>query len=496
MALVSKALAFFAPNYALRRASARRAIMEMEKRYEGASAGRRGGSFGSMLSTSANNEIGSKLNILRARSREMVRDHWAFQRILTVITSHAVGTGINIVPDNGSDRIDNQCALLLEEWMEQADVTGEMSFHALTSLALRGMLESGESPVRMLDMKSDNGRRIPFALQLCESDIIDSSRDSVLSRSGQAHSRLGVELGPLGQRLGYWMFPDHPGEMMGSMASTLQPHADTIHLMQPQRAGQVRGIPIFSSILMPARDLADLVDAVVMKAKIEACFSVFVKKAGDVSPFFDQQTTENDQRYTELSPGMVTELRTGEDVSFADPSSSNGSFKDINNSMLYAMAAGAGITFDQLTGDLSSANYSSLRAGKIEFRRIIEQMQWHTIIPRFHQRVMARFTDRAILVGALRTRSEPYRWDYVTPANEPIDPLKDLEADVLAVRSGRLGPQEFIGAWGRDWKKVMKDHQAFFKLMDDLGVVLDIDPRKINKSGSTQPTQPDEPAKE
>jgi capsid protein len=36
---------------------------------------------------------------------------------------------------------------------------------------------------------------------------------------------------------------------------------------------------------------------------------------------------------------------------------------------LRAIAMGMGITYEQLTGDLTNVNYSSIRAGLIEFRR-------------------------------------------------------------------------------------------------------------------------------
>ena len=42
---------------------------------------------------------------------------------------------------------------------------------------------------------------------------------------------------------------------------------------------------------------------------------------------------------------------------------------------LEAAAVGTGLTYDQVAGDLTAANYSSLRAGKIEFRRLCEQVQ-------------------------------------------------------------------------------------------------------------------------
>ena len=49
---------------------------------------------------------------------------------------------------------------------------------------------------------------------------------------------------------------------------------------------------------------------------------------------------------------------------------------------LHAIAAGVGLTYELLTGDLSQVNYSSIRAGLIEFRRRMEALQWQLLRPR------------------------------------------------------------------------------------------------------------------
>lgn len=491
MSRLLKALAWVAPEAAAKRAAVFRAL-DLAKRYSGADGGRRGSSFGGSGS-SANASIGGKLSVLRNRSREMVRDHWAFGRILDVTVGHAVGAGINILPDNGSDRLDKQVGSLFRQWAEEADITGELDLDGVIALMVRASLEGGDSLLRFIDTGSDDQRKVKLALQLWEGDIIDHSRSGLYDGR---RARLGVGIGPLGQREGAWLYPEHPGEMDGTVAqSKFVARENFVHLYKTLRPGQVRGVPLFAPVLMPARDLADLMDAVIVKQKIEACFSVFITKtAGDPGVLRELQATENGQRVTELSPGLIAELRDGEEPKFADPGGNSGSFEPIYKASLYAMAAGAGITFDQLTGDLRDANYSSLRAGKIEFRRLIEQYQWLTIVPKVLNRITARWVSRAIMVGALRERKEGYRWKYVMPANEPIDPRKDLEADIMAVRAGRMSPQEFIAGWGRDWREVVNDFSTFLAEIDKAnggkGIVLDIDPRKTTQSGMAQPTDP------
>lgn len=487
MSRLLKALAWVAPEAAAKRAAVLEAL-DLQKRYAGADGGRRGSSFfGS--GGSANVALGSKLSALRNRSREMVRDHWAFQRILDVTVGHAVGAGISILPDNGSDRTDKQVASVFQQWSDHADITGELDLHGIVALMVRASLEGGDSVLRFIDTGAADDRSVKMALQLWEGDIIDHVRNGM--QEGR-RARLGVGIGPLGQREGAWFFPEHPGEMDSlNVQSRFVTREYYAHLYRALRPGQVRGVPVFAPVLLPSRDLADLMDAVIVKAKIEACFSAFIKKNGEPSPIANLQKTENGQRVTELAPGMVYELRDGEDITFANPTSTGG-FEPVYNATLYAMAAGAGITFDQLTGDLRQANYSSLRAGKIEFRRLIEQFQWLTIVPKVLSRIAARWSSRAVLSGALRERRDGYRWKYVMPANEPIDPRKDLEADILAVRAGRMSPQEFIAGWGRDWREVVADFSTFLAEIDKAnggkGIMLDIDPRKLTQAGAAQPS--------
>lgn len=490
MSRALKALAWIAPRAALSRARAFDALDNL-RAYDGAKMGRRQNSF-SAGATSANVEIGPALSKLRDRSREMARNTWVGARILDVMVGHAVGTGINAVANTGSDRQDRQLGDAWTEWCETSDVEGVNPFGAQQAIAARGMFEGGDVAFRRVPLPGRDRRAVKLGLQLLEGDFIDHARDQGVFE-GQ-NSRLGVGLGDWGARTGYWLHTQHPGDFSfqggAPFLSQFVDRNDVAHLYRPLRAGQVRGVPIFAPILMTARDLTDLVDAVIVKARTEACFSAFVtlKEGGAQTPIVGPGKG-NDPRVEEMRPGMVAYLGEGETVNFAQPTGS-GQFESVWLSNLFAMAAGAGITYDQLTGDLRQANYSSLRAGKIEHRRLIEQLQWHVLVPQMMAPATRWFTDSAMLAGVLpgTHRGKPLGWrfDYVMPAVEPIDPRKDLEADILAVRAGRLTPQEFISAWGQDWRKVVEDTASFMKMLDDKGLVLDIDPRRTSQIGVAQ----------
>ncbi|RWN11770.1 phage portal protein [Mesorhizobium sp.] len=485
MNVLDRLIGVFSPENGLRRANARAMLDQVDKRYGAARTGRRNKGW-SGRGTSANVEVGQALATLRNRAREFVRDSWAGQRILDVLVSHVVGTGINVVPNTGSDRADRQFNLVREEWQEQADVEGVLDEGTMQGLALRSMVEGGDTVIRMIDlpMNRANGT-VPFRLLGLEGDQIDTRHDS---RLGVVGERLGVQLGDWGRREGLWLFEQHPGEQgyTGNFNSQLVAWNDLCHLYRPLRWGQVRGITWFACLLLTGREMQDLTEAAIVQARTQACFAAFMKRQpGQPSPFATQSgqgEAGEAQKVTRIEPGMVADIGES-DIVFANPSSQS-QFGAVYIAGMQAMAAGAGITYDQLTGDLRQANYSSLRAGKIEFRRLVEQIQWHIMAPRLVAPTTRRFIDRAIIAGLLPARKDGYPFDINMPANEPIDPQKDLDADIAAVRAGRMSPQEFISAWGRDWRKVVADTKTFFETVDAAKLALDIDGRRPARGGA------------
>jgi hypothetical protein len=128
---------------------------------------------------------------LRNRAREFVRDSWAGQRILDVLVSHVVGTGITVVPNTGSDRADNQFRLVREEWQAQADPKACSTTPTMQGLALRSMVEGGDTVIRLIDLTiAGSGWRRAVPVQGLEGDQIDTSRDYGLgpSNTGSASS--------------------------------------------------------------------------------------------------------------------------------------------------------------------------------------------------------------------------------------------------------------------------------------------------------------------
>ena len=491
MSRLLKALALVAPQAALRRAYALQAL----RYYDGARQSPRANSLASKPG-SANASMQGELARLTARAHDLVRNTPEAARTIELLSSLIVGTEINVTFNTGNDWRDRHIGELWSRWCKVADVEGVLSFGGLQKLAVGSMFEGGDTLVRMLDMPvttpGERGYGLPsLRLQVIEGEQLDITRDRMSLDATDLRIRFGLELDEWNRRHAFHIAQGDSDRLMLDGRSLRVPAADICHLYRPLRGGQLRGVTVFAPVLLTARDHADLVEALTMKARMEACFGLGVESpdAGKMTlaPSDPNEQTTDGKRIEDMHPGMVLYLRPGEKLSPVSPTGGLAA-EPILLANLMRFAAGVNLSHDMVSGDLRQANYSSLKAGDRFVRRFVEQFQWLNLVPMLMDRIVERWLDRAILGGLLPDRREGYAYDYVMPAREPIDPKKDLEADILAVRSGRISPQEFISEWGRDWRKVIADLGSFLAELDKSPqkIVLDIDPRRTTQTGAAQ----------
>lgn len=75
---------------------------------------------------------------------------------------------------------------------------------------------------------------------------------------------------------------------------------------------------------------------------------------------------------------------------------------------------------------------------------------------------------------------------WTPPRRDYIDPSKEINATIDAVRGGMMSLSEAIRENGYDPEEVMLEMQQDNKRLDTLGLVVDSDPRKITGAGQKQ----------
>ena len=378
---------------------------------------------------------------MRARIRDLVRNDPYARRILDVLSANAIGEGIVPRAMTGNERRDGLLMAAWREWAETeaVDVAGLVDVYGLQEQAYRAWKESGEVFLRRVPVERAQaqalGLPLPLQIQVLEAEHLAAWREGSVEGGGRIVE--GIEMDAQGRRLAYHFVARHPGEVgtLPTREAERVPAADVIHLFKARRPGQLRGVPELHAVALRVRALQDYHEALLFRAKIEACLAAFVTTDADAAgaPLGADTALQDGQRLEQFEPGMVTYLKPGEAVTIASPTGS-GAHNDYSRQSLQAIAVGAGITYDQLTGDLTQANYSSLRAGKIEFRRMIRQEQWQVLVPRLCARLWRWMVDAGGIAG--RWPLVPAAAEWTPPRFEPIDPLKDVQADVLEVKAG------------------------------------------------------------
>lgn len=488
------ALGFVAPRAAYRRVMARAALHGLRS-YDAASAGRRTAGWKTSR-TSADAEIARSLATVRNRSRDLSRNNPHGRKAKSVWVGNMIGTGIVPRANSGSAATDAKLNALWAEWSVLADADGQLDMGGLQELMVGEMIEGGESLIRRRLRRPEDGLPVPLQLQVLEGDLLDESRTRDLGASGRIVN--GVEFDPIGRRRAYWMFSGHPGDSSflanPNLISTPVPASEVLHLYHKERT-QARGMPWCAAVVMPLRDRADYADAERVRKKTESCLAGIVTgpdtDGTTAPPALDStgaaMTDANGNPIEQFEPGMIAYLTGGRDIRFNTPTPAAG-FVDVMTLSDHEVAAGYLIPYELLTSDFSQVNFSSARAGLIDFRARVEARQWLCLIPMALQPIWDWFVGAAYLIGKAPAPVIPCEWD--TPAFQSVQPLDDVNADRAEVRAGFNSLSAVIGRrTGRNPEAVLREIAADNKLLDELGLVLDSDPRNTTGTGIEQSSQ-------
>lgn len=460
-----RALEVLLPGLALRRTIQRMGIEEA-RGYDAAKQGRRTAGWVAG-GGSANEEIGRGLARVRNRARDTVRNNEYAKRAVGVYSANVVSYGITLTPENRGEQAD------WKAWTDglDCDAAADDNFNGLLRLAVEERFSSGEVLIRRRWRRLDDGLRIPMQLQLLEPDHLDESRHGPVGNAGNV-CILGKEYDQLGRCVAYWLFPEHPGEVASFRARSFEsrrvPAADVIHYFRKPRPSAVRGISELAVSLMRYRDLAEWQDAELVRKKMEACVVAIISS--------DQPDKKlgmaGDGGAEKMRPGMLARIGAADAVTFNNPIPSSGG-GEFTRHQLHALAVGSGITYAQLTGDMSQANFASNRMGLIEFRQMIEQEQWLQLVPKVLQPIRRWYQEAAVVAG--RPVGDVTADKVSMPRKHQVDPLKDTLTYKEAIRGGGRTLTDVLREDGITLDEYIRERSAELQALEAAGIVVDTD---------------------
>lgn len=323
----------------------------------------------------------------------------------------------------------------------------ELTVPLLLPLA-RALVRDGEAFVRL--GIEEGGELVP---QLLPADQVDPSLFRDLAAGSGARVIAGIEFDAADRAVAYHVLSEAPGAPLAAAFGepVRVPAADMLHVFDPLFPGQVRGLSWLAPVLLKIRDRDEAADALLMQMKIASLMTGFVRDADGGSAGFEGASTGSAINVS-LEPGAMRILPPGADVSFTSPGQGLAQAVDFLRAQDREIAAGVGLTFEALTGDLGEANYSSARVGLLEFRRRAEMLQRTLIEGRLLRALWRRWIDVRVLAGAIPPdeAADHLAVAFIPPGWQWVDPRNEVQADVAAIAAGLKSREEVVAARGRD----------------------------------------------
>jgi lambda family phage portal protein len=287
----------------------------------------------------------------------------------------------------------------------------------------------------------------------------------------------------------------HPGDVLNPQFSTERvrvPAKYVIHAYKPIRLGQLRGQPWMAQILIKLYELDQYDDAELVRKKVGAMFAGFIEKAAPEDEIMPNQTPDGDQAMRAgLEPGTLQELLPGEKMSFSTPPDVGTQYETFMRQQLRNVARGMKCTYEQLTGDLTGVNYSSIRAGLLEFRRGLEQFQHQVMVFQVCRPIHRAWVDAVILsglvTGAKAGDPELYHVRWMPQGFPWVDPFKDAKASIMEVRAGYSSRSDQVAELGYDSEEIDAQVAADNARADALKLHYDSDGRVPALPGEGDP---------
>ena len=479
MNLLDRAIAAVSPVRAVRRAAARTALEFVNSGY---------GNYGANLTKksmrgwmyhggSPKEDIEDNLDVLRQRSRDAYMGIPTASAALKTMRTNVVAGGLMPSPQIDADylRLTNEQAEALQAqilrefalWADTpvCDADRVDNFYKLQQLAFLSYLMNGDA-FALLPMKEQPGQPYSLRVRVIEADRVCSpdSYDRLVPcevKGHRVHSIVqGVETDADGMVIAYWICNQHPLSSLSNQAGVLEwtrveaygssGRPNVLHVMNRERAGQRRGVPILAPVLEALKQLGRYTEAEITAAVISAMFTVFIQSAtvqngkpiGEALPP-EQLIDAQDQGTIELGNGAIVALNPGETVEFAKPEHPNSGYDAFFNAMVKEIGAALEIPPEVLEKQFTQ-NFSSARGSLNEFWRTCGmQRDWFS--DDFCQPVYEAWLAEAVARGrikapgffgdpAIRKAYADCKWN--GPSRTALNPSQEVEAAIKRVDAG------------------------------------------------------------
>lgn len=485
MNVIEKAISVVAPETALKREVARQKLSLVSNSgysHHGASRVKKsliGWMFGG---GSAKEDIEDNIQVLRERSRDLYMGTPIATGALKTLRTNVVGSGLKLKP-----QLDYEFLGMTEEEASQLEMTIEREFslwaesvncdlarlndfYEIQQLVFLSSLMCGDA-FALLPYTTRVGSPYDLRIQLIEGDRVCDP----YFKTGKDDISAGVECNENGEVVAYHIANFHPLSATRISNKWTRVEAfgkktgrrNVIHIMESERIGQRRGVPILAPVIESLKQLGRYTDAELMAAVVSGMFTVFIETQDpNENPLGemvseDQRVDDADQNSLEMGNGAIVALAPGEKANIANPTRPNAAFDGFITSICRQIGTALEIPHDLLLKQFN-ASYSASRAALLEAWKMF-RMRRAWLANDFCQPIYEEWFSEAVAKGRIYApgffNSEIVRKAYCNaewsgPSQGQLDPVREANAAAIRVHNGfSTRTRETVELTGGDFYK-------------------------------------------
>ena len=407
------------------------------------------------------------------RARNFDRNNMVVGQGINRLAANLVQDGFTVDVKTGDQAIDTDLKEGWSEWCndpELCDFEGEKSFYEMEVLAARTIPVDGDL----------------FCLPLAEGSLqwmeAHRCRRPASTRRNNVH---GVNLNATTARRVSYFFTREDIDPLGSVrtlkdvveiaARDDDGEKQVLHLHWPTRFSQRRGITAFAPAALPIHYHDDIQFANLVAAQVQSCYAILEQEELANGPNLPAPRTgteaQTGSRSTEtlddgstrtsegMSPGMRIRAKPGWKLSGFSPTIPGPQYTEHALMILTIIAINLDLPVHVLLLDPTKTNFSGWR-GAIEQARIRFRVMQRLLINRFYTPVWRWFVrqraaeDKALAAAMDRGGIRLLAHEWMPPTWQYIEPLKDVQSDVLEAASSQSSRRRIKARRGEEWEKI------------------------------------------
>ncbi|EAY4106964.1 phage portal protein [Salmonella enterica] len=298
---------------------------------------------------------------------------------------------------------------------------------------------------------------------------------------GNRQLRAGVETDRNGKALAYHVcdddWPVAGGERWTRIPRFLPSGRPAmLHIFEPVEDGQTRGANQFYSVMERLKMLDTLQATQLQSAIVKAMYAATIESELDSEKAFEYITAADNKdtplvnmlanyaRYystnsIKLGGVKIPHLYPGDELNLQTAQDSDNGFSALEQALLRYIAAGLGVSYEQLSRDYSQVSYSSARASANEsWRYFLGRRRF--IAGRLATQMFSCWLEEALIRGVIRAprarfsfweaRSSWSRSEWIGAGRMAIDGLKEVQEAVMRIEAGLSTYEKELAIMGED----------------------------------------------